>query len=95
MIFLLLAKLMNKVLLTSLLLNSYCLPFVPEYLERLITALGIRIFTTLTLSHMRNIGFIFNSGNNQCNSVKNISENRSCQYINCIMNMLNKQQNTQ
>jgi hypothetical protein len=43
MIFLLLAKLMNKVLLTSLVLNSYC-PGVnpPGQLKRLIVALGIR-----------------------------------------------------
>jgi hypothetical protein len=41
MIFLLLAKLMNKVLLTSLLLNSYCLPIVHGHLKRLIIALGI------------------------------------------------------
>ena len=42
MIFLLLAKLMNKVLLTSLVLNSYCPGLVPGQLKRLIAALGIR-----------------------------------------------------
>jgi hypothetical protein len=42
MIFLLLAKLMNKVLLTSLVLNSYCPGAIsPGYLKRLIEALGI------------------------------------------------------
>jgi hypothetical protein len=42
MIFLLLAKLMNKVLLTSLVLNSYCPGAnTPGYLKRLIEALGI------------------------------------------------------
>ena len=40
--FLLLAKLMNKVLLTSLVLNSYCHGAnTPGYLKRLIEALGI------------------------------------------------------
>ncbi len=95
MIFLLLAKLMNKVLLTSLLLNSYCLRLVPGHLERLITVLGILFLITLTASRTGKNGFIFNFSNNQCNSVKGICEDRCCQHIYCVMNMLYKEQNAQ
>ena len=91
MIFLLLAKLMNKVLLTSPRLKFLFLQLdFPDHLKRLNKVLGILFLISLTGPSYRKNGSFSIFVNNQGQSVNGICKNRRCQNIYCIMNMLNQ-----
>ena len=89
--FLLLAKLMNKVLLTSHVLNSYS-PFAnfPDLSKRLNRPLGIHLFNSLNLLPAQFNQRIFLICKYKGQPINGIGENGCCQNVDRIMNMLNE-----
>jgi len=89
--FLLLAKLMNKVLLTSHVLNSYSpTVYFPDLSKRLNRPVGIHFFNSLgRLSiHLDLHIFFFSKYKGQL--INRIGEHGCCQNVDRIMYMLNK-----
>ena len=89
--FLLLAKLMNKVLLTSHVLNSYSLVVdFPDLSKRLNRPLGIHFFISLNLLPVQFNQHIFLFCKYQGQPVNRIGEYGCCQNVDRIMYMLNE-----
>jgi hypothetical protein len=90
--FLLLAKLMNKVLLTSHVINSYS-PAVnfPDLSKRLNRPVGIRIFNSLNQPIARYFSFILPFRKYQSHPVDGIGKYWCGQNVDRIMYMLNEQ----